>query len=42
MAKPLGGQEFSAKTLPPSGACGATSFSGKEAPTLRHGALKIQ
>jgi len=42
MEKPLGGLEFSKKTLPPSGACGATSFSGKEAPALRHGALKTQ
>lgn len=24
------------------GACGATSFSGKEAPALRYGALKTQ
>jgi hypothetical protein len=42
MEKPLWGLEFSKKTLPPSGAFGATSFSGKEAPALRHGALKIQ
>lgn len=42
MEKPLGGLEFSEKTLPPSGACGATSFSGKEAPALRHGVLKVQ
>lgn len=42
MEKPLWGLEFSKKTLPPSGAFGATSFSEKEAPALRHGALKIQ
>lgn len=38
MEKPLWGLEFSEKPLPLSGA----SFSGKEAPALRHGGLKTQ
>jgi len=42
MEKPLGGLEFSEKSLPPSGACGATSLSGKEDPALRYGGLKTQ
>lgn len=40
MEKPLWGLKFSEKNLPPSGACGATSFSEKEASAIRHGALK--
>lgn len=42
MEKPLWGLKFSEKNLPLSGACGVTSFSGKEAPSLRYGALKTQ